>query len=78
MEWGVETRPKHEKSIALIDRAIQEFPSNNDYKVFKAIALYNVKHYKEAMNFLLNVIATTSRDKGIQEYEKPVHIIRIN
>lgn len=62
----------YEKSIALFDRAVKEFPLNNEYKVFKAMTLYNVKNYQEAMNLLLNVIAKTSSDKGIQEYQKAI------
>ncbi len=34
--------------------------------------LYNVKNYQEAMNLLLNVIAKTSSDKGIQKYQKAI------
>ncbi|CAM1366756.1 conserved hypothetical protein [Tenacibaculum litoreum] len=63
---------EYEKSIALLDKAIKEYPSNNEYKVFKAMALYNVNEHKEAMNLLLNVIASTSSDKGVQEYKKAI------
>lgn len=63
---------EYEKSIALFDKAINEFPTNNEYKVFKAMALYNVDKHKEAMYLLLNVIAATSNDKGIQEYQKAI------
>ena len=66
MYWG------YEKSIALFDKAFKEFPLNNEYKVFKAMTLYNAKNYQEAMNLLLNVIAKTSSDKGIQEYQKAI------
>ena len=63
---------EYEKSITLLDRAIQEFPFNNEYKVFKAMALYNIDNHKDAMNLLLDVIAMTSNDKGIQEYQKAI------
>ena len=63
---------EYEKSIYLFDKAIQEFPLNNEYKVFKAMALYNVNKHKEAMNLLLHVVATTSSDKGVQEYRKAI------
>ena len=36
------------------------------------MALYNVNEHKEAMNLLLNVIASTSSDKGVQEYKKAI------
>ncbi len=62
----------YEKSIALFDRAIKEFPLNNEYKVFKAMTLYNVESHQEAMNLLLNVVAKTSIDKGIHEYQKAI------
>jgi len=63
---------EYKKSITLFDRAIKEFPSNNEYKVFKAMVLYNLENHQEAMNLLLNVIAKTSTDKGIIEYQKAI------
>lgn len=60
------------KSVALFDQAIKEFPSNNEYKVFKAMSLFNLRNHQEAMSLLLNVIAKTSTDKGIQEYQKAI------
>ena len=63
---------EYEKSIALFDKAITEFPLNNAFKVFKAMALYNVKNHQEAMCLLLNVAAKTSTDKSVQEYQKAI------
>ncbi|WP_422092099.1 tetratricopeptide repeat protein [Tenacibaculum ovolyticum] len=63
---------EYEKSITLFNIAIKKFPLNNEYKVFKAMALYNVENHQEAMNLLLNVVAKTSIDKGIQEYQKAI------
>lgn len=63
---------EYEKSIALFDKAIHEFPKNNEYKVFKAMALYNIKEPEKAIHLLLSVIAQTSNDKGIQEYRKAI------
>ena len=62
----------YEKSIALFDKAIKEFPLNNEYKVFKAMTLYNVENHQEAMSLLLDVVAKTSTDKGIQKYQKTI------
>ncbi|MFK7785643.1 MAG: hypothetical protein AB8B56_11035, partial [Crocinitomicaceae bacterium] len=59
-------------SIALFDKAIKEFPLNNEYKVFKAMTLYNLENHQEAMYLLLNVVAKTSTDRGIQEYQKAI------
>ena len=36
------------------------------------MALYNVENHQEAMNLLLNVIAKTSADEDIQEYQKAI------
>lgn len=63
---------EYEKSVELFDRAIKKFPSQNEYKVFKAMALYNLNNHQEAMNLLLNVIAKTSSDKGVIEYKKVI------
>lgn len=63
---------EYEKSITLFDNALEAFPSNNEYKVFKAMALYNLENHQGAMNLLLNVIAGTSSDEGIQEYKEAI------
>ncbi|AWM12827.1 hypothetical protein DI487_02365 [Flavobacterium sediminis] len=63
---------EYEKAIVIFDKAIKEFPSDNEFKVFKAMALYNLKNHQEAMYLLLNVIAKTSTDKGIEEYQKAI------
>jgi|TARA_B110000240_G_scaffold87331_1_gene99375 tetratricopeptide (TPR) repeat protein len=63
---------KYEKSLVLFDKAIKEFPLNNEYKFFKDMALYNLENHQEAMNLLLNVATKTNTGKGIQEYQKAI------
>lgn len=62
----------YEKSVSLLDKAIAEFPENSEFKVFKAMALYNLEHYEEAMKLLLTLIADTSKDSGIQDYSNAI------
>jgi tetratricopeptide (TPR) repeat protein len=63
---------EYDKSIKIFDKAISEFPKNNEFKVFKSMALHNLKKHDEAINILLNVIAKTSSDKGIIDYKKAI------
>lgn len=63
---------QYNKAIAILERAISEFPNNDEFKVFKAMALYNVQAHEDAMNLLLNVIANTSTNKGILNYKKAI------
>lgn len=63
---------KYKKSVAILEKAISEFPQNGEFKVFKAMTLFNLKNYDEAMKILLNLIADTSNDTGIRNYKKAI------
>lgn len=63
---------EYEKSVNLLEKAISEFPENGEFKVFKAMSLYNLNNYEEAMKILLNLIGETSNDRGIQNYRKAI------
>lgn len=63
---------EYEKSIKLLDIAISDFPNNGEFKVFKAMSLFNINNYDEAMNILLNLLADTSNDSGIQSYKQAI------
>ena len=63
---------EYQKSIEIFDKAISEFPNNNEFRVFKSMTLHNLNQHDEAMNILLNVVAKTSSDKGIMDYKKAI------
>lgn len=63
---------EYQKSVKIFDFAIREFPKNNEHKVFKSMALYNLERYDEAMEILLKVVANTSSDKGIKDYKTAI------
>ncbi len=56
-----------------LDIASDLFPRNNEFKVFKAMALYNLEEYSEAIKILLRSIAEHSCDPEIQRYQKAIY-----
>ena len=53
-------------------KGMEEFPTNNAFKGFYAMVLYNLKRYSEAMNIVLNLLAKTSNDEKIKEYQRAI------
>lgn len=63
---------EYEKSLDLFNVAIERFPENNVYRVFRAMTNYNLGNYSEAMKELLVIIADTSSDENINRYKKAI------
>ncbi|CAL2081597.1 conserved hypothetical protein [Tenacibaculum dicentrarchi] len=63
---------EYTKSVNLLQKAIFDFPENREFKVFKAMSLFNLNKCDEAMNILLNIIAETSNDNGIKKYKNAI------
>lgn len=53
------------ESKALFNQAIIEFPGKEQMKVFYAMALYNLGEYREAMEFLIDVLSWTTTNQDI-------------
>ena len=56
---------RHQDAKDLFKKAIQTFPNKEQMKVFYAMALYHVKEYKEAMEYLIQVLAWTTSEFDI-------------
>ena len=63
---------EYKKSLDLFNLAIERFPDNNEYRVFRAMANYNLGNYDESMKELLEIIAETTSDENIQQYSKAI------
>lgn len=61
---------EYEKSLALFERAIQEFPNNKALKVFQALGFYNVKQFNKSVSELLLILLDTTNDKKIKSYDR--------
>ena len=63
---------EYEKSIDTFHHALALFPGSHEFKVFLAMAYYNVGQYSKAMELLLNSLADTSGDEGILRYRRAI------
>ena len=62
----------YQKSIETLRHALNLFPNCHEFKVFLAMAFYNIGEYSKAMELLLNNLADTSRDDGILRYQRAI------
>lgn len=62
----------YQKSFELLKIDIQEFPQNNALLTFYSMTLYNLGRIEEAMEILLQLLATTSTDTNIQDFSKAI------
>lgn len=61
---------EHSRNIFL--EAIRKYPKDNAFKVFYAMTLYNLREYEASTELLLNLLADTSSDIDIIEYQKAI------
>ena len=59
-------------SKAVFQKARNVFPQDNAIKTFYAMTLYNLGEHASAMQLLLAIIAETSADSNVQEYQKAI------
>jgi tetratricopeptide (TPR) repeat protein len=64
------TLGRYAEAEAVLLKAIQEFPQANELKVFLAMVFYNLGRSKEAIESLLQLLATTTSDSGIKQYAR--------
>ncbi len=59
---------EYEKSLSILDRAIEEFPDSKELNVFRTLTLHNLGRYEDSYSELLNILIETTEDKGIKGY----------
>jgi predicted Zn-dependent protease len=55
-----------------LKEAMNLFPKNNVFPVFYAMVKYNQKEHSEAMKILLQLLAETTSDNDILEYQRAI------
>ena len=61
---------EYQKANATFEKARTHFPAENQFKVFHALTLYNLKEHAAAMELLLTTLLDTSTDQNILNYER--------
>jgi tetratricopeptide (TPR) repeat protein len=62
----------YQKSIETFQHALTLFPDSHEFKVFLAMAYYNINEHSKAMELLLNSLVMTSKDEGILRYQRAI------
>lgn len=63
---------EYQKAIDTFHYGLTKFPDGHEFKVFLAMAYYNIDEHSKAMELLLNSIAETSQDDGILRYQRAI------
>jgi tetratricopeptide (TPR) repeat protein len=63
---------EYQKSIDTFQEALTLFPNSQEFKVFLAMAYYNMNEHAQAMELLLNSLVNTTKDEGILRYERSI------
>jgi tetratricopeptide (TPR) repeat protein len=63
---------EYQKSIETLQRALTLFPNSYEFKVFLAMAYYNINEHSKAMELLLNSLVNTSKDEGVLRYQRAI------
>lgn len=67
---------EYAKSRNVFEKGMAEFPENKAMPVFFAMTLHNLKEYDLAMETLLCVVSTTTRDKDIERYVNAIRFYK--
>ncbi|GCE28674.1 hypothetical protein KDA_41580 [Dictyobacter alpinus] len=61
---------QYEQAVETLRRGVKEFPDNRALQTFLAMALYNTKQYKEAMEITLHNLLETTSDEKLQYFKR--------
>jgi len=64
---------KYEEARRTFEIAIDLFPKNNEFYVFKAMTLYNLEEYGDAFKILLRTIADFPGDENLEKYKRAIY-----
>ena len=68
------TLGQYDESLVTLEKAIKLFPGAQEMVVFRAMALYNIGEFKEAVASLLGVINRTTNDPIVQRLERAISL----
>ena len=60
------------KSLQIIKKALKLYPESLEFNVFQAMTLFDLNQKEKSIGILLELIANTSKDKGIQKYKNAI------
>jgi tetratricopeptide (TPR) repeat protein len=66
------TLGEYQKARYTLEKGMERFPDNRAMRVFYSMVLYNLGSHGEAMGLLLESLAETSSDEGIQQYRNAI------
>ncbi len=66
------TLGEYDKSALTFKAGIEFFPEAHEFRVFLAMACYNLGQHHEAMTLLLRTVAETSNDAEVTRFKKAI------
>ena len=69
---------EHQEAVDILEEAKEQFPENNSSKAFLALAYYSNDQVEEAIQLLLDLLLTTTRDENILTYAVPLDYFKDN
>ncbi|MFC8829274.1 tetratricopeptide repeat protein [Streptomyces sp. NPDC057137] len=63
---------RYEKAVETLRGGLAEFPDDGALRTFLAMALFNTEQHDDAMRILLELLATTSEDRGVRSYRRAI------
>jgi tetratricopeptide (TPR) repeat protein len=63
---------QYAEALAAFEQGLARFPDAAEFRVFRAMACYNLGHHKEGMESLLAVLAVTMTDPDLTPYRRAI------
>lgn len=63
---------QYAEALAAFEQGLARFPDAAEFRVFRAMACYNLGHHKEGMESLLAVLAATTTDPDLTPYRRAI------
>ncbi|USV57029.1 tetratricopeptide repeat protein [Aeromonas encheleia] len=63
---------QYTEALAAFEQGLARFPDAAEFRVFRAMACYNLGHHKEGMESLLAVLAATTTDPDLTPYRRAI------
>lgn len=63
---------QYAEALAAFEQGLARFPDATEFRVFRAMACYNLGHHKEGMESLLAVLAVTTTAPDLTPYRRAI------